>query len=296
MDARVAIEPYETDLTIVSDEPSPRLGALRRALERHGVGSEVVSAAAFASRGCASLSYLRRLDPELRNAAYVAQVVSHSRSGAGTINSPDSVRASEWLPFASEAFRKHDVPQPRRTWCLNDHDLRRAVRDLGFPLVAEGLVSRKRVFVAASPQLAAAVRSVHAAPGSETRGVVLEQWAEGVSATAAVLVVAGRPAGVRLARGSELTRAHARRVEEAATRAVGALGGHIMAAIVTCDTLGNAAVRRVDAAPDVAVFGRASLDGIVGEIARALRDGRALRGRRALRRRRDVAGRASLGA
>ena len=201
------------------------------------------------------------------------------------INSPDSVRASEWLPLASEAFRKHDVPEPRRTWCLNDHDLRRAARDLPFPVVAEGVVSRKRVFVATPSDMAAAVRSVHTAPGSEARGVVLEQWTEAASATAAVLVVAGRPAGVRLARGSELTRLHVRRVEETATRAVGALGGHIMAAIVTCDAHGNSAVRRVDAAPDLTLFGRTSLDGIVGEIARMLRDSRALRARHALRRR-----------
>ncbi len=295
MEACAAIEPHEAHLTIVSDEACPRLGALRRALARHGLRSEVVSAATFAARGCTSLSYLRRLDPGLGNAAYVAQVVSRTRSGAGTINSPDSVRASEWLPFASEAFRRHDVPQPRRTWCLNDHDLRRAARDLGFPVVAEGLVSRKRVFVATSSQLAAAVGSVHATPGSEARGVVLEQWTEAVCATAAVLVVAGRPAGFRLACSSELTGVHAQRVEEAATRAVEALGGHIMAAIVTCDTGGNPAVRRVDAAPDLALFGRYSLEGIVAEIARMMRDGRVVRGRRALRRR-DVARRAGLGA
>ena len=262
MRAYVAVEPCEPHLTIVSDEVAPRLDGICGALERYGVRSEVLSAAAFAARGCAvaSLCYLRRLDPGLRNAGYVAQVVSRTRSGAAMINSPDSVRASEWLPLASEAFRKYDVPEPRRTWCVNDHDLRRAARDLPFPLVAEGVVSRKRVFVATSSDMAAAVRRVRAAPGSEARGVVLEQWTEAASATAAVLVVAGRPAGVRLARGCELARPRVRGVEEAATRAVGALGGHIMAAIVTCDTHGNPSVRRVDAAPDLALFGRTPLE------------------------------------
>jgi hypothetical protein len=289
MRAHAAIEPCEPDLTIVSEEASRRLDGIRGALDRQGLRSEIVSAAAFAARGCAWLSYLRRLDPGLGNAAYVGQVVSHSRSGTAMINSPDSVRASEWLPLASEAFRKHDVPEPRRTWCLNDHDLRRAMRDLPFPVVAEGVVSRKRVFVATASDMAAAVRSVHNAPGSEARGVVLEQWTEGAGATAAVLVVAGRPMGIRLASGSELTRMNMRRVEETATRAVGALGGHVMAAIVTCDAHGRSAVRRVDAAPDLTVFGRASLDGIVGEVARMLRECRAPRARPAVRRHRDVA-------
>ena len=290
MEAEPASTLCEADLTIVSDEAFPRLQPLRCALDRHGLRSEVVSAARFASQGgSASITYLRRLDPALANAAYVAQVVSRSVNGAETINTPESVRTSEWLPLASEAFRKHDVPQPRRAWCLNDHDLRRAARDLGFPLVAEGLVSHKRVLAATSTHLAEAVRSVHATPDSEPRGVVLEQWAESVSAAAAVLVVAGRPASLRLARGSDLSRMHMRRVEEAATRAVAALGGHIMAAIVTCDPHGSPAVRRVDAAPDLALFSRNSLAGIVGEIARVLSDGRALRMRRALRRPRGVA-------
>ena len=286
MEAESAITLCEPDLTIVSDEASSRLDPLCRALDRYGLRSEIVNGAGFASRGRASIAYLRRLDPALANATYVAQVVSRSVNGAATINSPESVRTSEWLPLASEAFRKHDVPQPRRAWCLNDHDLRRAARDLGFPLVAEGLVSHKRVLAATPAHLAEAVRSVHAVPDSEQRGVVLEQWTERASAAAAVLVVAGRPASLRLARGSDLSRLHARRVEEAATRAVSALGGHIMAAIVTCDTHGNPAVRRVDAAPDLALFGPNSLATIVAEIARVLRDSRVLRVPRALRPRR----------
>ena len=294
MEADPASTLCEADLTIVSDEAFPRLQPLRCALDRHGLRSEVVSAARFASQeGSASIAYLRRLDPALANAAYVAQVVSRSVNGAETINTPESVRTSEWLPLASEAFRKHDVSQPRRAWCLNDHDLRRAVRDLGFPLVAEGLVSHKRVLALTSTHLAEAVRRAHATPDSEPRGVVLEQWTESISAAAAVLVVAGRPASLRLARGSDPSRTHARRIEEVATRAVAALGGHIMAAIVTCDTQGNPAVRRVDAAPDLALFGRNSLVEVVGEIARMLNDGRALRMRRALRRRREVTRRTS---
>lgn len=270
----------DADLTIVSDEAVPRLEPLRCALERHGLQSEVVTAARFALRGgSASITYLRRLDPALANAAYVARVVSRSVNAAGIINPPESVRTSEWLPLASDAFRKRHVPQPRRAWCLNDHDLRRAARDLGFPLIAEGLVSHKRALAASATHLAEAVRSVQATPEGEPRGVVLEQSTESVSAVAAVLVVAGRPASLRVARGSELSRIHARRVEEAATQAVAALGGQIMTAIVTCDRQGNPAVRRVDAAPDLALFGRNALAGVVGEIALVARNRRAHRGR-----------------
>jgi hypothetical protein len=263
----------DCDVTFASDESDAELHALSRSLARRGLRSEIVVPAALASRPRGRVTYIRRLDPGLRNAAYVAEIVSHLPPG-GSVNTPGSVRAAEWLPLASAAFREHDVPQPRRIWCLNNHDLQRASRHLGFPVVAEGIVSHRRALAAMKSQLPDAVRSVAVGRGESDRGVFLEQWLEVTAATVAVLVIAGRASGMCLARGSELSADRAGRVQETAVRAVEALGGTIMAAIVVTDRDGNPYVRRVDAAPRLAYFGRDASDLVAAAIARRLRSRR----------------------
>ena len=168
----------------------------------------------------------------------------------------------------------HDVPQPRRIWCLNDHDLQRAARSLGFPVVAEGTISHRRALVEGSSQLPDAVRSVQAGRGGDARGVFLEQWPAAAVATVAVLVVAGRVSGFCFGRGSDLSLVDAGRIQQTAVRAVEALGGTIMAAILVTDDDGNPWVRRVDAAPRLAYFGRDALDLVASAVIRRLAETR----------------------
>jgi hypothetical protein len=257
------------DVTIASDESGAELDALTRSLERRGLRSEIVAPVALASRARGRLTYIRRLDPGLRNPAYVAQVVTHLPAD-GSVNTPGSVRAAEWLPLASAAFREHAVPQPRRIWCLNNHDLQRAARHLGFPVVAEGTVSHQRALAEMKSRLPDAVRSVQADRCGGERGVFLEHWPQAAAATVAVLVIAGRASGFCFGRGSDLSLVRADRVQETAVRAVEALGGNIMAAILVTDHHGNPSVRRVDAAPNLAYFGRQASELVAAAIAQRL--------------------------
>jgi hypothetical protein len=267
--------PPALDLTIVSDETQHRLDGLCEVLALRGLRAEIVRPAAFASRGGASVPYIRRLDPGLANPGYLARVVARLAGRAESINTPQSVRSAEWLPLTSDAFRAHDVPQPRRLWCVSSRDVKRAARDLGFPLIVEDLVSHRRAFAETQSELRAAVAAVQTEPG-HARGVLLERSSANAVATVAVLIVGGRPTGLRCTRGSDLSQARIGQIQDIAVRAVDAVGGSIMAAIVVADRRGRAVVRRVDAAPEFALFGCASTEAVARAIThRLLRNGRA---------------------